>query len=162
MRADAGDFNNRELRGKSCPACGVIERTGNRSRRNFSDRSARFANQERDDRCIVVIMRAGKKSIAAFDAVDETVFHQKIECAIYGNRRRARHILRKLFDNLIGAQRAMGYEQRAQDLPANRRELLAPLRAYLLRMRKRVLGAAAVVVIWGRKSGLRLGHMQVV
>ena len=39
------------------------------------------ADQERDHRGGVMVMRAGQKRVAAFDAVDKSIFHQKIQRA---------------------------------------------------------------------------------
>ena len=107
-------------------------------------------------------LRGSKKSIAAFDTVNETVLHQKIECAVNRDRRRSRHVLGELLDDLIGSKRAMAREQRTQHLPADRREFLPAALTNPFRVRERIFGAAAMVVIRGGESRLRLCHPETI
>ena len=110
----------------------------------------------------IVIVRAGEKRVAALDAMHEPLFHQEIERAIDGDRRRTRDVLRQFLDHIIGAERAMRRQQRLQHLAADRREALAALLAHRLRMRDRIRGAAGVIVarfvkdVAGRAGALRL------
>ncbi|MGX1412582.1 hypothetical protein AB7M43_002674 [Bradyrhizobium elkanii] len=109
-------------------------------------------------RGLVMVMRAGEEGVAALDAVDEAVLHQEVERAVDGNRCRPRHRLGQLVDHLIGAERAMARQQRLQHLTADRGEFLAAARTNLFGMRHRVRGAAAVIVVGGRKCRLSQAH----
>ena len=116
------------------------------------------ADQERHHRGGVMVMRAGQKRVAAFDAVDEAVFHQEIQRAVDRDRRRPRHRLGEFVDHLIGAERTVAGQQRLQHLTPDRGEFLRPLGADLLGMRDGVRGAAAVIVIGRGKGGFCQGH----
>ena len=63
-----------------------------------------------------MVMRASEKSVTAFDAVDEAVFHQEIERAIDRDRRRPRHRFGEFVDYLIGPERAVAGQQRLEHL----------------------------------------------
>ena len=156
--AGASDFHHRQFRREPRSARSLVETLRQRCSRNFAHRSAGLANQKRHNRRLIVIMSAGQKRVTAFDAVDQTVVHQKIQRAVDGNRRRTRHCLGKFVDHFIGTERPMARQQRTQNLPPDRRELLTPALADLFGMQKGVLGAAAVVMIWGRENRLRLFH----
>jgi len=107
----------------------------------------------------VVVSGAGEIGVAAFDTVHEAVGHQEIERAIDRDRRRPRHRFRKFVDHLIGPERAVAGQQRAQHLAADRREFLRPLLANLLGMRQRIRGAAAVIMVGRGKGRLCEGHV---
>jgi hypothetical protein len=118
-----------------------------------------IANQERHHRGLVMIMRAGEERIAAFDTVDQAVLHQKIESAVDRDRRRPRHRFGEFVDHLIGAERTVARQQRLQHLAPDRGEFLRPPRADLFRMRHRVRGAEAVIVVRRGKCRLGQGHL---
>ena len=162
MRADTGDFHHREFWRESCASSRFVKGLRECGRWNFSDRAASLANQECDDRRLVVIVGAGKKRIAAFDAVDKTVFHQEVERAVDRNRRRTRHVLGEMLDNLVGSKRTMAREQRFQNLASDRREFLPAARTNPLGMRERILGASGVVMIWCRENGLQFFHSETI
>jgi hypothetical protein len=157
--AGAGDFDDGKLWRKPRRTRRRAERLRDRRRRNFSDRAAAVADQKRDGRRRVMVMRAGKIGIATFDAMDEAVRHQEIERAIDRDRRRPRHRFGEFVDHLIGAERPVARQQRLQDMAADRRELLRPLPAHGFGVADRVRGAAVVVVIGRGKSRLCRGHL---
>ena len=66
-----------------------------------------------------MVMRAGEEGVAAFDPVDEAVFHQKIERAIDRDRRRPRHRFGEFVDHLIGPERTVARQQRLQHLTSD-------------------------------------------
>ena len=76
-----------------------------------------------------MVMRAGEEGVAAFDPVDEAVFHQEIERAVDRDRRRPRHRFGEFVDHLIGAERTVARQQRLQHLAPDRGEFLRPPRA---------------------------------
>src|ERR1700722_16649376 len=88
MRANAGDFDNRHSRRKAGRTRRDIEALRDGRRRHFTDQAATLTYQECHHRGLVMIMGAGQKRVTAFDAMDETVFHQEIERTIDGDRRR--------------------------------------------------------------------------
>ena len=126
VRAGAGDLDHRQFRRKAGGARRGVEALRDRGGRNLADRAAMFADQERHHRRGVMVMRAGEIGVAAFDAVDEAVFHQEIERAIHRDRRRPRHRFGEFVDHLIGAERPVAGQQRLQHLAADRREFLRP------------------------------------
>src|SRR5258708_3229907 len=75
--------------------------------RTALDRPAMIAEQECLHGGELVVMRAGQKRVAAFDAVHEAVFHQEIQRAIDRDRRRPRHRFGEFVDHLIGAERTV-------------------------------------------------------
>ena len=152
MRANAGDFDDRHLWREAGRARGGGEALCDRCGRDFADQAAALADQEGHHRGLVMIMRTGKKGVAAFDAVDEAVFHQKIERAIDRDRRRPRFRLRQFLDHLIGTERPVAGQQGFQHVTADRREFLRALGADPLGMAQSVRRAAAVIVTGGRKG----------
>lgn len=104
------------------------------------------------------MMGAGEKCVAALDAMNQPVVHQKIQRTIDRDRRRARHGLGQFVDHFIGTERPMTRQQRAKNLPADRREFLTAADTDLLGMRKRILGTASVVMIRIGKCRLRGSH----
>src|ERR1700730_19411097 len=57
--------------------------------RGFADRTAGVAHQKSNQRAVVMIVDASEISVAALDAVDEPVFHEKFECTVDRDGRRA-------------------------------------------------------------------------
>ena len=76
----------------------------------FADRAAFLANQKDDKVVVAVIMSAGDKGVAAFDAMHQAIVAQKIQRTINRDRRRAilrGTVLRQVFDDLVSAERLM-------------------------------------------------------
>ena len=99
----------------------------------------------------VVIVHASDESVAALDAMDETVVAQKIERAIDRDRRRP-VLVRQPLDDLVGAERLVARQQRFQHLAAHRRQPLRARRALRFGMRDRRAGAALVIVVGRREN----------
>ena len=91
MRANAGYLDHRHFWRETGRARGRIKALRHHRRRNFPDRAAKFADQECNHRGRIMIVAAGEKRVAAFDAVDKAVLHQEVERAIDRDRRRPRH-----------------------------------------------------------------------
>src|SRR5437868_11315066 len=91
MRAGAGDLDDRQFWRKAGGARGLVEALRKTGSGNFADRTTALADQKGNHRRCIVVMRAGEKRVAAFDAVDETVVDQKIQRPVYRDRRRPRH-----------------------------------------------------------------------
>src|SRR5271168_4812698 len=123
MRANAGDFDQRAFGRKACRARGGLEGVGDSPASCLADRAAAFANQEHDEVVAAVIIHAGDKGVAAFDAMDEPVLAQEIERTIDRDRCRAILVTQPL-DDLIGAERLVACQQRLQYLTAHRGEPL--------------------------------------
>src|SRR4051812_33917759 len=100
MRAGAGNLDDGELWQKAGGARRSIEALRDGASGNFADRAATIADQERHHRGGVMVVRTGEKGVAAFDAVDEAVFHQEIERAVDRDRRRPRHRFGEFVDHL--------------------------------------------------------------
>ena len=94
-----------------------------------------------------MIVGAGEKRVAAFDAMDEAVFHQEVERAVDGDRRRSRHGFRQFLDDFIRAERPMAGQQRFQNPAADRCQFLRASGADPFGMQQRVRSAAAVIVV---------------
>src|SRR5580698_3958145 len=105
LRAYAGDFDNRHSRRKAGRTCRGIEALRDGRRRDLADQAATLADQEGHHRRLVMIMGAGEKRVAAFDAMDEAVLHQEIERTIDRDRRRPRRGFRQFLNDFIGAKR---------------------------------------------------------
>ena len=73
MRTGAGNLDDGEFWRKARGARRGIEALRNRGCRNFADRAAMIADQERHHRGRLMVVRAGEKGVAAFDAMDEAV-----------------------------------------------------------------------------------------
>jgi hypothetical protein len=147
MRANAGNFDNRDLWRKAAVARSRGQALCHRRGWNFTDQAATLAYQKCNGCARVVVMSAGEKRVAAFDAMDEAVGDQKIERAIYRDRGRARHRFGEFVDHFIGAERTMAGQQCLQHLTADRRQFLRPPATNLLGMFQRVRGAAAVIMV---------------
>ncbi|CCE08624.1 hypothetical protein BRAS3843_2770106 [Bradyrhizobium sp. STM 3843] len=158
MCAGAGDLDHRELRGEAGGRGGGFEAFRDRGRWNFADRAAALADQERDQRGRIVILRAGEIGVAALDPVYQAVGYQELERPIDGDRRRAGCALGEFLDDLIGAERPMRGQERLEHLAAKRGEFLAALRAHALGMIKRIRGAAAVIMVGVGECGSGNGH----
>jgi hypothetical protein len=151
MCANAGDFDQRTAGRKSGRARGRFQRFGSGASRCFADRPATFANQENDKVAGAMIVYAGDKGVAAFDAVNETVIAQKCERTINRDWRRPRLPLQAV-DDFIGAKRAMAAQQNFEYMAPHRREPLGARRALRFGMRNRSAGAALMVVIGGGEN----------
>ena len=106
-----------------------------------------------------MIMRAGKKGVAAFDTMNQPVLHQEIERAIHRDRRRPRHRFGEFVDHLIGAERPVAGEQGLQHLAANRCQPLGARGAEFFGVRNGGAGAAIVIVVRRRKNHCRFCHL---
>ena len=105
-----------------------LRASATRAARRFADGAAAFADQKHHKVAVGVIVHAGDEGIAALDAMDEAVVAQKIERPVNRDRRRA-GVVRKPFDNLVGAERPVACQQRFQHLAAYRRQALRARRA---------------------------------
>jgi hypothetical protein len=99
-------------------------------------------------------MHAGDEGVAALDAVDEAVVAEKIERAVDRDRCRT-PMPGESLDDLVGAERAVGVQQRLEHVAAHRGEPLRAGGAQHFRVRDGRAGATFVVVVRRRKNGLR-------
>jgi hypothetical protein len=146
MRANAGDFDQRTAWREADRARRDFKRFGSRASRRFADRATAFADQENDKIAGAMIVHAGNESVAAFDAVNETVVAQKFKRSINCDRRRTRLLLQAVND-FIGAKRAMAAQQNLKHLAPHRGESLRARGALRFGMGNRSAGAALMVVI---------------
>ena len=75
MLAHTRDLHDREFRRKTGSLDHIGQGFGQRQRRNFPDRAAFVANQKRNHRGGVMVMRTGKKGVSALDAMNQAIFH---------------------------------------------------------------------------------------
>src|SRR5262249_19366407 len=84
VRAYAGELEPRGVRRKAGGAGGGAQRRGDVVRRRLPDGTAALADQKHHQRAGGVIVDAGDKRIAAFDAVHEAVLAQELERPVSG------------------------------------------------------------------------------
>src|SRR6202012_1317053 len=84
MRANTGDFDHRTFSDKSRGTTRRLQRIRSRAAWRFAHRAALLANQENHRIVAGVAVHAGDERVAAFNAMDQSVFAQKIERAING------------------------------------------------------------------------------
>jgi hypothetical protein len=161
MRTNAGDFDQRTARRKACRARRGSKGLSSGASRCFADGATAFADQENDKIAGAMIVHAGNESVAAFDAVSQTVVTQKFERSINRDRRRPRLLLHAVND-FIGTQRAMAAQQNFKHLAPHRGESLRARGALRFGMGNGGAGAALMVVVGrgkncGRHDGLVLG-----
>ena len=113
---------------------------------NFADGAASLADEKRDRRRGIVVVRAGEEGVAALDTMHEALLHQEIERPVNGDRRRARDALGQFLDHVVGAERTMRRQQSFQHVAADRRKALAALLADRFGMRDCVRGTAGMIV----------------
>jgi len=154
MRADAGDFDHGALWRKSRGARRGFECFAGAAARRLANGAAAITDQKDHKIAAAVVVDASHESVACLDAMDETVLAQEIERAIDRDRGRARSLPQPVHD-FVRAERTVACQQSFQDLPPQRREPLRACDTLRFRMRNRGAGAAAVVVIWGRKDCAR-------
>ncbi len=152
MRADAGDFNDRGLRDKPGRARRIFYGIRHRRGRGLTHCAACLANQKHDRVAALVIVHAGDEGIAAFDAMDQALLAQEIECAVDSNWRRPRRAASQPVDQLISAKRLMACQQGFQHSPAHRRQTLIARSADRFGVRNGVARATFVVMIRLRKD----------
>src|SRR5215831_6415069 len=132
VRADAGELDHRRFRRKAGGARRGGQRRGDVARRRLPDGAAALADEKHHQRAGGVIVHAGDKGVAAFDAVHEAVLTQELERAVSGDRRQARPLEREPIDDLVGAQRLVAAQERGEHLAPDRGQALAALRAQRL------------------------------
>lgn len=152
MRADAGNLDDRRLRREAGCARGIADRVRNRGGGRFADRAAFLANQEHHRITARMIVHAGDKGIAAFDAMHESLRTQEVERTINGDRRRARARFSQAVDQLISADRLVTGQQRLQDAAAGGRELFGACGADRLGISEASVGATVMVMTGRRKN----------
>src|SRR5215510_10696350 len=155
VRADAGELDHRRFRRKAGGARRGGQRGGDVARRRLPDGAAALADEKHHQRAGGVIVHAGDKGVAAFDAVHEAVLTQELERAVSGDRRQARPLEREPVDYLVGAQRLVASEQRGEHSAPDRRQALAALRAQRLGYGHGIARAAIVVMVGGWEDGGR-------
>ena len=158
MRANAGDFDNGHSRRKAGRARRGIEALRDGRRRDLADQATTLAYQKCHHRGLVMIVGAGEKRVAAFDAMDETIFHQEIKRTIDRDRRWPRGGFRQFLDDLVGAERPVTGQQRFQHSATDRCQFLRASGADPFGMQQRVRGATAVIVIGRGECRLGQGH----
>ena len=102
-----------------------------------------------------MIVHAGEKCIAAFDAVDEALLTQEVEGAVNRDRRRSSAVHRQTVDQFVGAERSMARQERLQDAPPNGRQPLLASGADRFGMGDRITGAAIMIMTGLGKHRLR-------
>jgi hypothetical protein len=148
MCANAGNLNQRTAWRKACRARRRFQRLGGGVSRRLADRTAAFANEENHKVAGTVIVHAGNKGVAAFDAVHEAVVAQKFQRAVNRDRCRTCFVLQAV-DDFIGAERAMAAQQDFKYVAPHWREPLSARGALRFRMRNRGAGAALMIMIRG-------------
>ncbi len=92
-------------------------------------------------------MRAGDKGVQLLDFVDKPVFREEIECAIGHWGLASEPVFREPCEHVIGAERAVFFEQNLKRAFAHRSQLKPRLATGLVRSRDRVFDAMAVIVL---------------
>jgi hypothetical protein len=151
MGANAGDLDQRTAWRKPRRTRRGFQRLGGGGSWGLADGTAAFANQENDKVVGTVIVHAGDKGVAAFDAVNQAIVAQKFQRAVDRDRRWTRLLLQTV-DDFIGAKRAMAGQQNFEHVAPHRREPLGARGALRFRMRNGGTAAALMIVIRG---GLR-------
>src|SRR6202012_5158407 len=82
MRANTGDFDHRTFRDKDRGTTRRLQRISRSADWRFAHRAALLANQENLRIVAGVAVHAVYERVAAFNAMDQSVFAQKIERAI--------------------------------------------------------------------------------
>src|SRR3954452_16246154 len=103
-----------------------------------------------------MVLRAGQKRIPTFDAMNNPILHQEIQCTINRDGSRPRHISGKLVYDFISAKRTMTGQQCLQDMSPDWRKSVPASLAKSFGMTKGVRGAAFVVVTRCQENLLRL------
>src|SRR5439155_19812797 len=146
MGANPADLDHRRFRGEAGAARRGAQRGGDLRRGGFADRAAALANQKHHEVAGGMRVHAGDEGVAALDAVHETVGAQEFEGAIDGDRRRPRAARRDPVHDLVGAERVVACQQRAEHVAADVGEPLAALHAARLGDGHGVAQAALMVV----------------
>src|SRR5262249_3322894 len=144
--ADAGELDHRRFRRKTSGARGRCQRRGDLLGGGLADGAAALADQEHHEGPSGVVVHASHESIAALNAVHETVLAQELERAVGGDRCRPGPLEREPRDDLVGAERLVRAQQRGQDLAADRRQALAALGAQRLGHGHGIRRAAVMVM----------------
>ena len=161
MRTNAGDFNQRTAWRKACRPRRGSKGLSSSAPRRFADRATAFADQENDKIAGAMIVHAGDKRVAAFDAVSQTVVAQKFERPINRDWRRPRLLLHAV-DDFVGPKRAMAAQQNFKHLAPHRGESLRARGTLHFGMGNGSAGAALMIVVGcgencGRHDDLMLG-----
>jgi len=101
-----------------------------------------------------MILRTGNESVAALDAMNKAVLHQKIQRTINSDGRGARGLSRQALDDLIGSERAMSGEQSLEYLSSDRRQILAARATNPFSVRQSIGRTTDVIVIGCGKDRL--------
>lgn len=145
--------------GRKPRRCGQpIERGEHARIRRLVDAAAGLADEKHDRLVRTMAVRAGDKGVSALEAVGKTLFEQEIQCPIDGDRREALAGTRcQRVGDVVGAERAMGAEQRAQHRPANGSEAQARTPAGRFGIRERTGRGVGAVARMVAAAGLAMG-----
>ena len=100
-----------------------------------------------DNRRAVVVVGAGEIGVAALDAVDKSLLHQKVQSTIHRHRRRAPFVADEHVHDLVGTDRLVAGCHRLEDEAAQCCEPFPSLGTGRFSVRDRIRAAAAVVAM---------------
>jgi hypothetical protein len=152
MGTGSYDFDDRNGGFETCLPGDTREQFPHSGGGRFADGPAGIAHEKCDDCAAVMIVSAGEIGIAALDAMDKTTFHQKVQCAIDRNGRRAPLVSCEHVHDLVRSERFVAGGHCLKDETAQRREPFPSLGASRLSISDRIRTASGVVVVGGWKN----------
>ena len=159
FRADAADLDHDVLRAKTARLCGQADGAKRIRRIGLDDAFAALADQRDRVWRARMLGHTGKKSVSAFEPVNEARALEHIQDAIDGDGREALSFLGEALDQIVRADGLMALRNMSEDLLPKRLPLDPKLKATRSRASKRILHANPVIVVArGKGDGLVSDH----
>ena len=146
-------------RAKTARLCGQADGAKRIRRIGLDDALAALADKRDRLRYAPMLGHTGKKSVAAFEPVNEPRALEHIQDAVHGDGREALSFLGKALNQIVGADGLMALRNMAEDLLPKRRPLDPKFKATHSRAPQRILHANAVIVVArGKGDGFVSDH----